>query len=55
MSNPEVQSLSQRQFLKKLAGTAAGVAGFAAASQVLNPPAVEAAYRPAPRQTAATS
>ncbi len=38
--------LSQRQFLKKLAGTAAGVAGFAVASNILNPPAAEAAFLP---------
>jgi parallel beta-helix repeat protein len=42
----EPQSLSQRQFLKRLAGTAVGLAGFAAASQVLNPPAAEAAFLP---------
>lgn len=38
--------LNQREFLKKLVGTAAGVAGFAAASRILNPPTVEAAYFP---------
>jgi len=38
--------ITQRQFLKRLAGTAVGLAGFAAASQVLNPPAAEAAFLP---------
>jgi Pectate lyase superfamily protein/Periplasmic copper-binding protein (NosD) len=38
--------LTQREFLKRLAGTAAGVAGFAAASRLLTSPTVEAAYDP---------
>jgi parallel beta-helix repeat protein len=47
MSDLEKQpDLSQRQFLKKLAGTAAGVAGFAVASGLLNPPEAEAAFLP---------
>jgi hypothetical protein len=43
---PFERTLSQRQFLKTLAGTAAGLAGFAVASQVLDPPAAEAAFLP---------
>lgn len=38
--------LTQRQFLKKLVGTAAGVAGLAAAGELLNPAPAEAAYSP---------
>jgi parallel beta-helix repeat protein len=47
MSDLEQQpDLGQRRFLKRLAGTAAGVVGFAAASRVLSPPSAEAAYSP---------